>query len=111
MTTADDLHRYLQLVKLRDNLRIAYQTLIGIEDTFERIGVPVNGEEIKDLQAMKRIEKRVSRLHNATTREIHRMEDTVDGVPIPSLDNRSEKALEEIRKLIEKELGTKGEGR
>lgn len=108
MTTADDLHRYLQLVKLRDNLRIAHQTLIGIEDTFERVGVPVSGEEIKDLQAMKRIEKRVSRLHNAIMKEIRRMEDTVDGVPIPPSDNTSEKALEEIRKLIERELGGRG---
>lgn len=45
MTAAEDLHRYLQLVRLRDNLRMTHQTLIGIEDTFERIGIPVRGEE------------------------------------------------------------------
>lgn len=110
MTAAEDLHRYLQLVRLRDNLRIAHQTLIGIEDAFERIGIPVREEEIKDLQAMRRIEKRVLRLHNATAREIHRMEDALDGVPIPPPDSTSEKALEEIRKLVDRELGKK-EGR
>ena len=110
MTAAEDLHRYLQLVRLRDNLRIAHQTLIGIEDAFERIGIPVREEEIKDLQAMRRIEKRVLRLHNATAREIHRMEDAVDGVPIPPPDSAYEKALEEIQKRVARQLGKK-EGR
>ena len=110
MTAADDLHRSLRLVRLRDNLRIAHQTLIGIEDAFERIGIPVREEEIKALQAMRRFEKRVLRLHNATAREIHRMEDAVDGVPIPPPASTSEKALEEIRNLVESDPG-KREGR